>query len=76
MCRPGKPESHLLKAIRTGQPVLVEQMNESWRRAAAEAESEGGLEQRLAPESFLVVSLTARGRTLGALTLAHSTSGR
>jgi signal transduction histidine kinase/DNA-binding NarL/FixJ family response regulator len=73
---PRVPESSLFQAIRTGQPILLSEIDPEWLARMAESEEHRELMERLAPRSILLVPLIARGRTLGALTLVHSTSGR
>ncbi len=63
--------------VRTGTPVMVKEISDDMIVAAA-----GGDEERIALirslglRSYIVVPLTTRGRTLGALTLATAESGR
>jgi serine phosphatase RsbU (regulator of sigma subunit) len=61
-------------AILTGDPILVEDV-----RGAAEIEirdEEKEVYERLGPRSYMIVPLTARGRTIGALTLLSARDGR
>ncbi|HEX8424052.1 MAG TPA: PAS domain S-box protein, partial [Pyrinomonadaceae bacterium] len=64
------------KAIRTGQPELYADIPTS---AAAAIESDAGrfrVARHLDLRSAMIVPLVARGRTLGAITLATAESGR
>ncbi|MGZ3459405.1 MAG: sensor histidine kinase, partial [Archangium sp.] len=63
--------------LRTGEPELVPEVTDAWLRAAAEDEEYFTTHCQLAPCSLMIVPLVARGRTLGALTLATTAeSGR
>lgn len=64
------------KALRTGKPVLVVEASEgNWEQFAQSPEHLSIIRQ-LAPRSFIIAPLVARGRTLGALSLCLSGSGR
>jgi PAS domain S-box-containing protein len=64
-----------VRVIRTGEPVLVPEVGRTeLRELFAEPEGRGGLPAGV--RSVLVVPLAARGRTLGALTLATAASRR
>ncbi|HEX6909399.1 MAG TPA: ATP-binding protein, partial [Longimicrobium sp.] len=71
------PERHPVgRVLQSGEPVLVPVTDPAaLRPVAADAEHQRLMDQ-LDPRSFLVVPLVARGRILGALTLAASESGR
>jgi signal transduction histidine kinase/CheY-like chemotaxis protein len=71
-----EPETSLFQAIRTGEPVLLPEIDARWLAAMAENAEHVERMNRLAPRSILMVPLKARGKTLGALTLVHSSSGR
>ncbi|HEV2146907.1 MAG TPA: ATP-binding protein, partial [Longimicrobiaceae bacterium] len=70
------PGTHpVVRAIRTGEPVLVpEAGTQELRELFADGEARGGLPPGV--RSVLVVPLSARGRILGALTLATAASRR
>jgi PAS domain S-box-containing protein len=57
------------RAVLTGKPVLVENLDERILAAAAADESELALMRRAGIASGMFLPLRARGRTLGALTL-------
>ncbi|HEU0302866.1 MAG TPA: PAS domain S-box protein, partial [Longimicrobium sp.] len=64
------------RVLQSGEPVLVPATDPAaLRPVAADAEHQRLIDQ-LDPRSFLVVPLVARGRILGAVTLAASESGR
>ena len=68
-------DSPAARALRTGEPVIVEEVTpELQTRSAQSAEHLEAL-QRLAPRAFMMVPLRARGRSLGLLT-AGSVSAR
>ncbi|HYR08413.1 MAG TPA: ATP-binding protein, partial [Longimicrobium sp.] len=71
------PERHPVgRVLQSGEPVLVPATDPAaLRPVAADAEHQRLIDQ-LDPRSFLVVPLVARGRILGAMTLAASESGR
>jgi signal transduction histidine kinase/DNA-binding NarL/FixJ family response regulator len=71
-----EPETSLFEAIRTGEPILLPEIDERWLAMTAENAEHAEQMKRLAPRSILRAPLKARGKTLGALTLVHSTSGR
>ena len=56
--------------------MLFEEFDEAALHATTRDERHLGLIARLAPKSALAVPLIARARTIGALTLAWSESGR
>lgn len=60
------------KALRTGKPVLVSGASESSWEQFAQSPEHLSIIRQLAPHSYVVVPLVARGRTLGALTLCTS----
>jgi PAS domain S-box-containing protein len=63
--------------IRTGTPAIIEEITDGMIVAAARGDTErADLVRALGMKSYIVVPLTARGRTLGALTLATAESGR
>jgi PAS domain S-box-containing protein len=71
------PKKHpVIGVLRTGEPVLVPEVSEESLAAIAhDPEHLAGL-RRVGLCSFVIVPLTARGRTLGAITLASSVSRR
>jgi signal transduction histidine kinase len=66
----------VLRVVRSGEPVLVPEVTDEVleRLSVDSAHRERFVENPL--RSFLIVPLTARGRTLGVITLAYSDSGR
>ena len=66
----------LREALRTGEPVFVPQVTPEWMREVAGSGERLEILKSLAPRSLVVLPLVARGRTLGALTVAYSVSGR
>src|SRR4051794_779420 len=62
------------RVIATGEPELVRDVGGQVAIALAEDEEEGY--RRLAPRSYMIVPLVARGRTIGALTLLSMREGR
>jgi PAS domain S-box-containing protein len=63
--------------VRTGTPAMVKEVTDDMLVAAARGDAERlALVRSLGLRSFIIVPLTARGRTLGALTLATAESGR
>jgi PAS domain S-box-containing protein len=70
-------ESHpATRAFRTGEPVLLEHVDEAALRAAAVDDRHFELYTRLNPASYLVVPLRARDRSLGTIALGMGDSGR
>jgi PAS domain S-box-containing protein len=61
-------DSPAARALRTGEPIIVEavtpELQNRWAQSAEHLEAL----QRLAPRSFMMVPLRARGRSLGLLT--------
>jgi len=62
--------------LRTGRSILVSEVPAGWAAEIASDESHREALQRLAYRSAMIVALTARGRTLGALSFATAESGR
>jgi signal transduction histidine kinase len=75
---PYEPEARagVAQVVRTGAPELIPQISEGTVDAMTDDEGLRALLRRLGLRSSMVVPLTARGRTFGAITLAASTSGR
>lgn len=67
------PDSPVARVIRTGQPELLQSTFPAWPQLRGE---KAELAERLGISSILVLPLSARGRTLGALTFAHGHTGR
>jgi PAS domain S-box-containing protein len=64
------------RVLQTGRPILIPVVSDEWlARAAGSAEHLRAL-RALEYRSGMIVPLTARGRTLGALTFATAESGR
>jgi PAS domain S-box-containing protein len=73
---PGSPYS-AASVVRTGAPAIVKEVSDEMIVAAARGDAErAALIRSLGLRSYMIVPLTARGRTLGALTLATAESGR
>ena len=63
--------------VRTGAPAMVKEVSDDMIETAARGDEERlALVRSLGLRSYIIVPLTARGRTLGALTLATAESGR
>src|SRR5438876_842842 len=62
--------------IRTGEPELVSEISDSLLRAVAGGADHLALLRGLGFVSYMAVPLSARGRTLGAITFASAESGR
>ncbi|HEX8392400.1 MAG TPA: histidine kinase N-terminal 7TM domain-containing protein [Longimicrobium sp.] len=65
-----------LRVIRSGEPVMVAEVTPDVVDSLAHDEAHREAFQAVRPRSLLIVPLTARGRTLGAITLAYAHSGR
>jgi signal transduction histidine kinase/GAF domain-containing protein len=63
-------------AMRSGEPAVFPELDEESLRSTVRDERHLELMTQLAPRSTVAVPLVARGRTIGALTLAFSESGR
>jgi serine phosphatase RsbU (regulator of sigma subunit)/PAS domain-containing protein len=61
-------------AISTGEPILEEDVSGAAEIALEDSERE--MYTRLGPRSYMIVPLTARGRTIGALTMLSTREGR
>jgi PAS domain S-box-containing protein len=66
----------VLRVVRTGEPLLVPEFTPEMRELLSHDERHRESFLRNDLRSFIIVPLTARGRTLGAITLAMSDSGR
>jgi signal transduction histidine kinase/GAF domain-containing protein len=64
------------KALRSGEPVVFPEFDEESLRRTVRDERHFELITQLAPGSAVAVPLVSRARTIGALTLAFSESGR
>ena len=64
------------RSIRSGEPALFEEFGPAELDATTRDERHHDLIARLDPKSAVAVPLVARARTIGALTLAFSESGR
>ena len=71
------PEQHpVVKVVQTGEPVLVAELTDRiFKTIADDATHRKGLRE-LGLRSFMIVPLVARGKVLGAITLAAADSGR
>ncbi|MBI5546155.1 MAG: GAF domain-containing protein [Deltaproteobacteria bacterium] len=64
------------KVLRTGQSELIAEVTPEHLQAIARDEGHRALLEELGAHSLLIVPLTARGKQLGAITLAYGPSGR
>ncbi|HEY3108770.1 MAG TPA: GAF domain-containing sensor histidine kinase [Chloroflexota bacterium] len=64
------------RALRTGEPVLIGEVDEAQLAASWRDAEHAALVRRIGTTSMVAAPLSARGRTLGALTLATGESGR
>jgi PAS domain S-box-containing protein len=62
--------------VRTGQPELWPVIDEAFLRETAVDDAHLELLRKLGMRSAMIVPVTARGRTLGAITFLHAESGR
>ncbi|HEU0012522.1 MAG TPA: ATP-binding protein [Longimicrobium sp.] len=65
-----------IRAVRTGRPQLVEELDDAFLRRMSIGPGHLALLLRLRPASILAVPMVARDRTLGVITLCMSQSGR
>lgn len=72
---PGGPNP-VARVLRTGRAELVEELSQAALKTLAPDPGHRQLIERLACRSYIVVPLTARGRTLGAISLVAGESGR
>src|SRR4051812_37968190 len=72
--RRGEGGSETLQAMRTGRPVLASDISVELAPDVQAEERE--VIARLAPRSYMIVPMTARGRALGAMTLLSTREGR
>src|SRR3954470_24534316 len=72
--RDGGGGSESLRVLRTGESILVSDVTQS--AAVAVDERHRAAVERLAPRSYMIVPLRARGRVIGALTLLSTREGR
>jgi signal transduction histidine kinase len=70
------PPPVLLEVMRTRTPLLISHADEASTRAHANDEEHLALLTRLNVHSVMIVPLTVRDEAFGALTLAHTESGR
>ncbi|HEX2090926.1 MAG TPA: ATP-binding protein [Longimicrobiaceae bacterium] len=66
----------VLEVVKTGSPLLLSEITPEMVRDAARDEEHRRLLEELGMRSAMFVPLTARGRTLGAITLVSAESGR
>jgi len=64
------------RVVRTGEPELFADVRGAERSRVEVLDEEAAVYERLAPRSYLIVPLVARGRTIGALTLLSLREGR
>ncbi len=70
------PEVGIARVLRSGLPQLVAEVPDAVSREAARDDPHAALARRIAARSLLIVPVAARGRTLGAISLAYAASGR
>jgi len=68
--------SGIYEVLRSGQSQCYPDIPEAWLEASIADREELALVRRLGLKSAMIVPLVARGRTLGAITLAWAESGR
>ncbi|MFL5351399.1 PAS domain S-box protein [Archangium sp.] len=68
----GDQQQGISRVLRVGEPERVSDVTEAWLRAISRGEEHFRLLRELAPTSVMLVPLTFRERTLGALFLASS----
>jgi PAS domain S-box-containing protein len=66
----------VVRVVRTGIPLLVPEVTPSGLRTLARTPHRRAILEKLALRSYMMIPLIARDRTLGALTLVSSESGR
>jgi len=64
------------RVLREGKPLFIAEMDETTLREISQDEEHERLLREMGIASVVVVPLTARGRQLGAFTLAYGSSGR
>lgn len=72
---PARPHP-AMTVLETGEPELIDTVSEAFLEAIAANDHHLGILRRLGVASILVVPLVARGRTLGAFTLATADPAR
>ena len=74
------PDSHgafgVARVLRTGEPVVVPEVNDEVIASMTRDETHAGLLRELGLKSFVTVPLVARERTIGALTFASTRARR
>jgi signal transduction histidine kinase/ActR/RegA family two-component response regulator len=73
---PGNPHSPLGRVLRTGEPLLLAEIQPWMGRAVSEESELLEIFDRLGPLSMLVLPLAARNQMLGVISLVMSESGR
>ena len=68
-------DSPAARALRTGEPIIIEEVTAEMRNRSAQSAEHLDALQRLAARSSMMVPLRARGRSVGLLTMG-STQGR
>ena len=71
-----QPRSRAAQVVRTGRSDLMPEFSLAALHAADDADPLLAILRDLDPRSWIIVPLSARGRTLGAITLVASASGR
>ena len=70
-------ETHpVTRVVRSGQPEVVPEVSHGYLASMARDATHLGMLRELSPRSFMCVPLLARGRALGAITLATTETGR
>jgi signal transduction histidine kinase len=73
---PHHSDDPVARVIATGTPELFTEVTEEWLRGIARNDAHFAVLAALEPRSLLIVPINARGRTIGAMTLAFANSGR
>jgi PAS domain S-box-containing protein len=65
-----------VKVLRSGEPALVNDVDERLLETLVEAPAQRAIIDRLAPKSLLIVPIIARNRVLGCISFVSTRSGR
>jgi signal transduction histidine kinase/CheY-like chemotaxis protein len=69
------PSAGIGRVLRTGEPVIIPDISPAWLRGIARDDAHFALLNEIKMTSLLLTPLLLRGRTIGVLTLARTTSG-
>jgi GAF domain-containing protein len=73
---PPRPQDPIPRTLRTGEPELVAEVDEEMLRSLTVDQKHFEIVRAMGIRSFMVVPMLARGRTLGAISLINTESGR